>query len=117
MTGSLAVPCYITCVVARASDPNENGFVPKDSLGTVLAALAAPTTLARPSAAASSSSSSSGSGGGGGGAGDGMGDGVGVPLLSPAIAGDVAVVSALAANLETAGAGIILWDDFWRSVT
>jgi hypothetical protein len=89
----------------KACDPDENGFIARGKLGDVLACLARPTTapgqpeaLAPPAAASSGPSAAA----------------AGAPLLPGAVAHDVAAVDALTAHLETAGAGIILWDDFWR---
>lgn len=99
--------------------------MPKEKLKEVLGALASqPDTTATASTTATAGAAEaavvaatqpptppvpSGEGGAGGGSGGGG-------LLPWSIAHDDAAVSALTANLETAGAGIILWDDFWRCV-
>jgi hypothetical protein len=80
----------------KQQDTEESGYIPKDKLGDVLKALAPPSeTKDGPSSAASSSEY----------------------FLPANIAHDAAAVSALTANLEMAGNGIVLWTDFWRTVS
>lgn len=92
----------------KACDPDENGFIAKDKLSEVLGCLAEPptatTTTASSSSAASGDSATSSS----------SEEGSHQPWLPVTIARDATAIDALTAHLETAGAGIILWDDFWR---
>lgn len=84
----------------KASDPNENGFVDKGQVKQVLAVLM---TAERESQCESQQ-------------GEATGGRSSVSLLTE-LANDPAAMSALTAFMETAGAGIVLWDDFWRAVS
>ena len=78
----------------KQQDTDESGYIPKEKLSEVLKALAPPPTANSAAAAAQTEY-----------------------FLPSGIAYDAAAVSALTANLEMAGNGIILWTDFWRAVS